>query len=164
MADELATIANRVWRARANVVSGMVRNGKWSDEAADRVLRPWKAICVLAGCDIAALSAEDEADYNDIRRPVVHYPGNCQPGRKDYLMEEWEARSLLATTLCSPLRWGRELGEATNRAAERHTQNPTAETLANWRDLATLSRALEVTVPWRDRRTTQVQAPERMAA
>jgi hypothetical protein len=142
----------------------MVRVGKWTDEAADRVLAPWKAICVLAGCDIAALPAEDEADFNDIRRPVIHCPGNGTPTRKDFLMAEWEARSLLATTLCSPLRWGRELGEATNRAAERHTLGPTAETLANWRDLAALSRALEVTVPWRERQSVATRAPERMAA
>lgn len=164
MADDLAVIANRVWRARAKVVSDMVRAGKWSDEVADRILRPWRAICVLAGCDISALPAEDEADYRDIRHPVIHYPGNGQPGRRDYVMEEWEARSHLATMLCSPIRWARELGEATNRAADRHTENPSPEALATWRDLRALSHALEVIVPWRDWRQAQPTGSERIAA
>lgn len=165
MADAraLGAIATEVWRDRAKIADQLVAGCKWSREDADRKLRPWVAICALAGCNIDMLPSAAVLAYREFRHPVVHYPGNGAKARYDHDTGDAFARSHLATDWSSPIEWSRELGEATNRAADRHTAEPTDRSLAEWRNLAALSRALDVTVPWHDA-TAPAALPERIAA
>lgn len=162
-AIDLPRIATSVWRDRVHMTDRFVSKGEWTQQQADKRLRPWVAICTLAGCEIDMLPSAAVLAYRELRHPVVHYPGNGAPARYDHDTGDAFARSFLAMDWCPPREWARELGEATNRAAERHEAERTDRALAEWRNLAALSRALEVTVPWYTA-PRAADEPERIAA
>ncbi len=162
-ARALGDLATAIWRDRVKLADQLVAGCKWSREEADRKLRPWVAICTLAGCYIEMLPSAAVSDYRAFRYPVAHWPGNGAPAKYDHDTGDAFARSHLASDWCSPLEWARALGEATNRAADRHTAEPCERSLKDWQQLATLSRALEVTVPWHEAAASAAH-PERIAA
>ncbi|CDO35026.1 hypothetical protein [Novosphingobium sp. KN65.2] len=165
MTEPLSAIATRVWLDRSAIADEYVTAGKWSREDADKRLRPWVAICLLAGASLDAMPADVAAEVEALRHPIVFIAGKGAPVERDHVLPEDVARVDVANDWCAPLRWSRDLGEATNRAADRHTANPSEAALAAWRDLAAISRALDVTVPWRERPSAiEVANPERIAA
>lgn len=143
---ELVEAATRIWRERSALAAR-----KWPGPEAEQRLRPWLAMALLADVPADALPREIAEEIDSMCRCIVFCAGKGAPIERDKIVPDDNfARAILAFGLSTYELIERELGEATNRAADRHAANPTGATLATWRDLAALSRALGVIVPWRE--------------
>lgn len=136
MVDPIALIALEEHDRRTASARRLVALGKLPQVAADRELRPWKAIAVI--CRAPGVLIADVSDY---RRTIVYYAGDGSPANYNYLAPESEARAELADDLCPCAIWSVALAKARDAALGK-ANNP--ERVSRARNLCILARALEV--------------------
>lgn len=126
-----------------------VAAGEITRAQAGTLMSPWVSIALLAGVPVDELAPPLAAQLADLRKCIVHYPGDGSGPVYDHLLDEDEARVLLATDICGPNTWGPTLSNARDTAIARvSSAHPELvegpERLDRARNLCRLARALDV--------------------
>ncbi|HKT85608.1 MAG TPA: hypothetical protein VJQ77_05930 [Novosphingobium sp.] len=118
-----------------------VAAGEITRAQAGALMAPWASIALLSGVPVDELAPHLAAQLADLRKCIVHYAGDCSGPVYDHLLDEDEARILLATDICGPNTWGPTLSNARDTAIARAD---TEEKIDRARNLCRLARALDV--------------------
>lgn len=150
-------IAAEEYRLRVASADRKVAMGQLSQAHADALIAPWQSIALLSRAEVPELAFP----LAEARRAIVHYPGGGKPAVHDHLIDEDDARMMLASDICGPNVWGPTLSKARDAALTKAT---TPEKIARARNLCRLARAMDVPLTPASCTPPSAATPERKAA